>query len=96
MELIALEHLRTTCMRGMQWSENDVAQFERAGDLVNAVIAAYSTRIRELDPQERAPFLQRQRLQEQIRNRLSIAEWDDVQQILCTYPSLLKRLTGED
>ncbi|MEU4173301.1 hypothetical protein AB0F46_41510 [Streptomyces sp. NPDC026665] len=97
MELTALEHLQGAWAQKRQWSDEDAQQFQRACDLVNAVIAAYKALLHEtVDLRARALLVQRQTIHEKICSRLSAADWEDVQQILSTYPSLLEELARED
>ncbi|MGX1976862.1 hypothetical protein [Streptomyces kronopolitis] len=75
-----------------RWSEEDATAFERARDLLNAVIAAYSARIGTTDHEGAARLRDDRRLHLAERDSLTVWDRERVAQINTEYPQLLSRV----
>jgi len=76
------------------WSEKDVDRFELARRLLNAVIAAYSTRIAAAPDASAGPRTEQARYATELRN-LDPTDEVNLTRIVREYPVLIRRVRGE-
>ncbi|WP_089102056.1 hypothetical protein [Streptomyces hyaluromycini] len=75
------------------WSEADATRYELAKDLLNAVIAVYSSRIDQAKtPEEKARFLTEQASYAEVAQQLAVTDKEAVLRVLEEYPQLLRSL----
>jgi hypothetical protein len=93
MDRSAQEHMQPTPSDPEKWSEADATRFEQAKDLMNAVIAVYSSRINQATtPEEKGRFLTEQASCAQVARQLAVTDKEAVLRVLDEYPQLLSSL----
>ncbi|MEU8619768.1 hypothetical protein [Streptomyces sp. NPDC048623] len=80
-----------------QFTPQESADFVGARDLINAVIAVYSSLVHKArNEEEKRALREEQRLHVDARRDLTVFDGDDVQRIRAEYPSLLRKLRARD
>lgn len=77
------------------WTPEEAAAYEKAHDLVNQLIAAYSARLYDTPAgEQRDRLLTEQRTYIEQRRSLTVFDHDDIRRVLAEYPDLIRQLRG--